>query len=65
MAPPVKDSPFLTEIVAPPVKDSPFLTGKKKRIGVGSAKSRIPRRGAAWCGEASGGGGVREELLSF
>ena len=27
-----------SQIVAPPVKDSPFLTGKKKRIGVSSAR---------------------------
>ena len=36
-----------SQIVALPVKDSPFLTGKKKRIGVSSARLNPATRGAA------------------
>ena len=36
-----------SQIVALPVKDSPFLTGKKKRIGVSSARLNPATRGAS------------------
>ena len=39
---------------------SPFLTGKKKRIGVSSARLNPATRGAA----RRGGGGVREGFFS-
>ena len=36
-----------SQIMALPVKDSPFLTGKKKRIGVSSARLNPAIRGAS------------------
>ena len=36
-----------SQVVALPVKDSPFLTGKKKRIGVSSARLNPATRGAS------------------
>ena len=53
-----------SQIVAPSVKDSPFLTGKKKRIGVSSARLNPATRVASRRDEAGGGGGVREGLFS-